>query len=218
MIKIGARVRGLFAGNYPDNREDEQVHINNRGDSIWAQGLPFLTELVRLGDSWQVQTATAIAALTGYPTTVAALSLWNGEPGNGKCYVIDSIGCFEVVVDATQSDMTALFASIDLNIAAPTDAAMTIRSLSGKLYGGRARTTVNAATTSLGFWYPHGPSVPLAPVNTGSGWKQQDTPLNGMYIVPPGGRFGVHAVKVAAAATQMQFFIRFHEVQLIIKS
>jgi hypothetical protein len=38
--KIVGRVRGLFAGNYPENREDEQFHLNNRGDQIIAQGCP----------------------------------------------------------------------------------------------------------------------------------------------------------------------------------
>src|SRR6266516_3396858 len=106
LIKIAGRVRGIFAGNYPENREDEQFHLNNRGEQIIAQGLPELTELVRLGDSWQIPTTTAFAALTTEPTTVAALSLFNGEPATGKCYAIDSIGYWQRVTDATQQDYT----------------------------------------------------------------------------------------------------------------
>jgi hypothetical protein len=40
LIKIAGRVRGLFAGNYPENREDEQFHLNSRGDQLVAQALP----------------------------------------------------------------------------------------------------------------------------------------------------------------------------------
>src|SRR5882762_9231390 len=110
ITKIAGRVRGLFAGNYPENREDEQFHLNNRGDQVVSQGLPELTELVRLGGSWQVALSTGLAALTALPTTTAGLSLWNGEPSNGKCYAIDSFGSTEEVLDATQTDVTAIFA------------------------------------------------------------------------------------------------------------
>lgn len=218
LIKIAGRVRGLFAGNYPENREDEQFHLNTRGDQLVAQGLPELTEIVRLGDSWQVMTATAIAALTAQPTTTGALNLWNGEPAGGKSYVIDSVGSVEVVVDATQSNCTAMFVMNNKTpVAAPTDAALAIRSLSGRTYGGRARTTVNATVTNDG-WFPTGNSAAPAPAAAGSAWKQFDWPLKGLYIVPPGGQFCVHAAKVAATASQMQFVIRWHEVQIIVKS
>lgn len=221
MIKIAARVRGLFAGNYPENREDEQLHINNRGDQLVAQGLPELTEIVRLGDSWQVQTATALDPLTAYPTTIAALDIWNGEPGNGKSYIIDAISCWQTSADVTQVDCNALFANVDLNIAAPTDAALVIRSLSGKVYGGKARTQTNIAASAVGNWYPHaagGGMVASASV-AGSSWKQMEVPLRGLYIVPPGARFGIQSVKVAVgAAVQMQYAIRWHEAVLILKT
>src|SRR4051794_18905399 len=137
LIKVAARVRGLFAGNYSENREDEQLQLNNHGDLLVAQGLPELTELVRLGDSWQVANSAGQAALTALPTTVAGLSLWNGEPATGKCYAIDSFGSWEAVVDATQTDVTAIFACNNKTpVTAPADAALAVRSLSGKTYGG----------------------------------------------------------------------------------
>ena len=219
LIKIAGRVRGLFAGNYPENREDEQFHLNNRGDQIVAQGLPERTEIVRMGDSWQVMTSTAIAALTAVPTTTGGLNLWNGEPAGGKSYIIDRVQATEIVVDATQSNMTALFAMlVRPPVATPTDAALTIRSLSGRnAYSGRARTTVNASVTNDG-WFPIGTSAPVAAAAAGSGWKVTDVPLNGLYVVPPGGQFCVHAAKVAATASQMHFSIVWHEAQLIVKS
>ena len=81
--KIAGRVRGFFAGNYPENREDEQLIINMRGDLAVAQSLPELAELVRLGNSWQVAATTGIAALTALPTTTSGISLVNGEPAGG---------------------------------------------------------------------------------------------------------------------------------------
>ena len=162
---------------------------------------------------------TAIAPLTALPTTTGGLNLWNGEGASGKSYVIDRVQATEVVVDATQSNMTAVFAClVRPPVTAPTDAALTIRSLSGRnAYSGRARTTVNAAVTNDG-WFPIGTSAPAAAAAAGSAWKVTDIPLNGLYIVPPGGQFCVHAAKVAATASQMQFAITWHEVQLIMKS
>lgn len=219
LIKIAGRVRGLFAGNYPENREDEQFHLNTRGDQLVAQALPERTELVRLGDSWQVMTASAIAPLTAVPTTTGGLNLWNGEPAAGKSYVIDRVQVTEIVVDATQANMTAVFAqNVRQPVTAPTDAALVIRSLSGRnAYAGRARTTVNAAVTNDG-WFPIGTSAPAAAAAAGSAWKVTDVPLNGLYIVPPGGQFCVHAAKVAATAGQIQFSIVWHEVQMIVRS
>jgi hypothetical protein len=148
--KIVGRVRGLFAGNYPENREEEQFHLNNRGDQIIAQGLPELTELVRLGDSWQLNSTTGQAALTALPTTVAGLTLTNNEPATGKCYAIDSFGSIEEVVDATQTDVTGLFAMLNKRTsAAPSGGtAETFISLSGKPNYSAARPSCAARRSS----------------------------------------------------------------------
>lgn len=219
LIKIAGRVRGLFAGNYPENREDEQFHLNNRGDQLVAQGLPERTEIVRLGDSWQTMLASGVAPLTAVPTTTAALVLWNGEGANGKSYVIDSVFNTEGVVDATQSNMASLMVMVGRPpVATPTDAALAIRSLSGRnAYSGRARTVVGGTVINDG-WFPAGTSAPSAAAAAGSAWKTLDWNLNGLYIIPPGGSFNLHAVKVAATAAQCFIGVRWHEVQLILKS
>jgi hypothetical protein len=219
LMKIAGRVRGLFAGNYPENREDEQFHVNSRGDQIVAQGLPEQTEIVRLGESWQVSNASAFAPGTALPTTTAALTLWNGESAGGKSYVIDSVALTEIVVDATQSNMSTVVCMLGKPpVTAPTDAALVIRSLSGRTYGGRARTVVLSSTVVNDGWFPLGTSAPAAAAAAGSAWKQMDWPLRGMYIVPPGASFNLHALKVAATAGQCILTVRWHEVQLIVRS
>lgn len=219
LIKIAGRVRGLFAGNYPENREDEQFHLNSRGDQLVAQTLPERTEIVRLGDSWQVMLASGVAPLTAIPTTTAGLTLWNGEAANGKSYIIDAVFCTEGVVDATQSNMTSLFVMLQRPpVTAPTDAALAIRSLSGRqAYAGRARTVAGGTVVNDG-WFPAGTSAPAAAAAAGSAWKTLDWPLNGLYIIPPGGSFNIHAAKAAATAAQCFIGVRWHEAQLIVKS
>jgi hypothetical protein len=45
-----------------------------------------------------------------------------------------------------------------------------------------------------------------------------DVPVKGLYLVRPGSAFSIASVKVAAAAAQMFFTIRWHEVQLPFRS
>lgn len=223
LIKIAGRVRGLFAGNYPENREDEQLHLNPRGDQIVVQGLPELTELIRLGDSWQLTSTTGQAALTVLPTTTSGLSLNNLEPANGKCYAIDSFGSIEEVIDATQTDVTALFAMLNKRGSAQASAGTLetgYTSLSGRAgYGGSASTR-RGATVVNDNWFAHGtPGAQMAPVAAGANWKVNEAQVRGLYLVPPQGTFSIQAVKAAAAAAAQQFFfVRFHEVQITYKS
>jgi hypothetical protein len=218
LMKIAGRVRGLFAGNYPENREDEQFHLNTRGDQLVAQALPEQTEIVRLGESWQVILSSGVAPLTALPTTTAGLTLWNGEPAGGKSYVMDSVAVYEGVVDATQSNMSTVFVMLGKPpVTPPSDAALVIRSLSGRTYGGRARTVAGGTVVNDG-WFPCGTSAPAAAAAAGSAWKVIDWPLRGMYVVPPGGSFNAHVAKVAATAAQCFICMRWHEVQLIVRS
>lgn len=222
-MKLLAMVRGLFAGNYAEGSEDARVFLNSRGDQIVAQGLPELTELVRLGDSWQISSTTGQAALTALPTTTSGFSLNNLEPASGKCYAIDSFGSAEEVVDATQTDVTALFAMLNKRGSAQASAGTLETgyvSLSGRAaYGGSASARRGATVVNDG-WFPHGtPGAQLAPVAAGANWKVNEALVRGLYLVPPGGTFSVQVVKAAAAAAAQQFFfIRFHEVQLLYKS
>lgn len=216
---LHAVVTGRAAPSYPEDANSE-VALDNCGNLQVAQALPELASLVRLGQSYQVALATGLAALTALPTTTGGLSLYNGEVATGKCYVIDSFGSWEAVADATQANITALFAMLNVApIAAPTATALTIRSLSGRTYGGKARPVSALAVTNDG-WFAHGAEAQSSPnAGTGAGgfqWKVNECKLRVPYLVTPGGCFSVQAVKaVAAAAAQQFFFIRWHEVQLI---
>lgn len=222
LIKIAGRVRGIFAGNYPENREDEQFHLNPRGDQVVAQGLPELTELVRLGDSWHGTYATGVAAATALPTTTSGLSLINNEPATGKCYAIDSFGSYEGVVDATQTDVTAIFAMLNARgSAAPSGGTLStvVKSLSGRSVYGGSGTIRSAATVINDTWFPHGTSGQMAAAAAGANFKVNEVQCRGLYLVPPGGGFSIAAVKAAAAAALQQFyFIRWHEVQITYKT
>jgi len=212
--KLVGRVRGADAGNYAENRDTEQFHIDTMGDELIAEGLPARAEIVRLGDSWQTMGA-ASTGLTAVPTTAGLLTLWNGEPGNGKFYAIDSIACQKVIVDVTTDDVATVWAQIIRPpMAAPTDAALAIRSLNGKYsYGGRART-VATGTTLANRWDAIGVIPNVSAAIAGGVWSCMDKDVLGKYIVPPGGAISVTASEVTATASTFRFTIRWHEVLL----
>lgn len=222
ITKFAARVRGLFAGNYPENREDEQVVMGNRGELLVAQGLPELVEIVRLGESYQIASTTGQAALTARPTTVAGLSLTNLEPSGGMCLIIDSFGSWEEVVDATQTDVTALFAMLGMRTStAPSGgtAETGLKSLSGRAAAASIITALRGSTVVNDGWFPHATAGQMAAAAAGANWKVNEAAVRGMYIVPPGAAFSIQAVKAAAAAALQQFFyIRFHRAQLVWKT
>ncbi len=213
-VNIFGQVRGLARSFFSSAQQDVQPVLADGGEQIIAQGLPELTELVRLGGSWHVLGAVT-AALTAVPTTTAGHSLWNGEAQGGKSYAIDSFGCVEVVIDATQANSLALFAMNNKGlIAAPTDAALAVGSMSGKKYGGFA-LTVAGATVVNDVWTPHGPAAPAGgSALAGDVWRVTEYQARGLYLVRPGGMFSVAAAKVAATASQIRYFIRWHEVQV----
>lgn len=211
-LQFTATVRGATGlSNLGEGQQTELV-ANSRKELIVSQGLPELAGIVQLGDTWQVKLATGLAALTVLPTTVAGISLYNGEPGTGKSYIIDSFGSYEGVVDATQSDITAIFAMMNTTPATiPTPTALTVRSTVGKTYGGRALVVTTLTVTDAG-WFAHGPTAAMAPAVAGANWKVNEVVRPGLYIIPPGGMFSVQAVKAAAAAAAQQFFfVRWHE-------
>lgn len=215
---VVGRVRGLIPGNYAENREDEQFHISPLGDQIITLSLPELTEIVRHGDSWQALSST-YTALTALPTTTGIFGLWNGEPDNGKVYVIDSMAVVKVVVDTTQVDKTSYFVQlVRPPVATPTDDGTTKQSLSGrKTYDGRARWVANPTTVS-GRWDTVGTSPKDADALAGTGWQCWDIPLFGKYVVPPGGLFAFHRSEITATANKFRAVIRWHEVRLPIIS
>ena len=222
---IAGRVRGIFAGqSYGENREDELLHINPRGDLIVTQGLPELAEICRLGNSWQASYGTGVTALAALPTTTAHLSLYNGEPANGNCYVIDTIGCWSAVQDVTQGQNTALFAMnnrITSAYSRPTASAMNIASLLGKgAYGGNAVFANSLGVVNDG-WFPHqGPGVGSVTAVGGAIWKVTEANVRGLYLVRPGGLFNIAAVQGGAGGgvSGMFYYMRWHEVSIAYKA
>jgi len=220
LTKIAGLIRGLAAANYPEGDEYKQMVLNNRGDQIVAPGLPKNVELVRLGGSWQVKTATAFAPLTTEPTTTAGLSLANLLASGGPSIIIEEIGIWERVIDATQQNQLALFAMLNpFGSALPSAGTLLttpFKSLSGRTGQPSGLAARDGATVVDDGWFAHGNSGPSAGAVAGGAWRVTADKIEGLYIVPPQCAFSLQAAKIAATASQLRAFIRFHMAQIIV--
>lgn len=214
-VSILGRIRGALRDVYGTGNQPPV--LGDGGEMITVLGMPELTETVRQGNSWQVALTTGLAAVSGLPTTTSGLTLQNAEAAGGKSYAIDSFGSWEAIIDATQKDVSCIFAMLNASTsAAPTGTALTtIKSLSGKAsYGGSAIARTTATVVNDG-WFAHNTNQSQVPVLTGNVWGVNEVNCRGLYLVRPGSSFSIQAVKAAAqAAAQHFFFIRWHEIQL----
>ena len=210
--RIALRVRGLNAGNYPEGREEQQAEMNSAGGTILAQGLPTKTELVRTGETYQTLFAAA-TGLVAVPTTAGLFTLWNGEQGNGKWLAIDSVAVFRPIIDVTTLDLATIWAQIIRPpMTPPTDAALTIRSLSGRYsYGGRVRTVATSVTLA-NRWEAIGQIDQGANAIAGTAWESVEIDLMSRYLIAPGAAFTLTFSEVTATASAFRGSIRWHEI------
>lgn len=213
LTKIAGLVRGAFAGNYPEADEDKQLIINNRGDLAIAQSLPPRSELVRLGQSWllTLPTASAFTFVAAWPTTRYEISLWNGEPDGGKSYVIDSCFMTNITSMAAAQPMSLLAQMAPARVAAPAAGVSIFTPLGkNKIYGGAGVSGVAVTTAVANKWMAIGAAYAAMTTNLG-GTILADT--YGLFVVPPGGQFGLAGLAGTAAGTAIVGLV-FHEVQL----
>ena len=188
------------------------VHPDTQ-DLFVAQGLPPYTEMARQGDGWSVILITALAALVVRPSTVAMLTLWNGESAGGKSYIIDRIfshnlvgtangvyGLWYTIHPAGMTKPTADIAASGTNIVGNT----------GKKYNGLAVVDSGATVLDNG-WYPIGKSEHTVTVTTPGG--QLEALVEGRFIVPPQGGISITVVAdVVGVATHAPGLSWFEKV------
>jgi hypothetical protein len=216
MTKILAAVRGSQQPNYAEGT-DEQPQLNNRGEQIVANGLPLLAQLVNSGNSYWAGTTTAAAPVVAIPTTAALIALWNGEPDNGKSYIIDSVWVVQVVVTAAIQAMGILANVSQAQIPTAITNTITPRPLRGNLpYRGAGRVavgiTLGAVDGIAANWMPIG--TVAAPANTLQVGTITDVDLKGLIIIPPKGQLSLTALAGAATASSIQIGFRWHEALL----
>jgi len=182
---------------------------NPRGDLSIAQGLPYRAEVVRLRNSYSVVTATAVAPVVALPTTSAQFSMSNNEADGGRSYIIDG---FYLVVVASAAAATPVSLAMMLNTGRSTAVAATLtaKGLAGQPYKGSGTFAVGTTVTDEG-WFPVG--------NSGVGATSQlghviENPVDGLFIVPPGGKLSLVAMANTVTTITCRIGVRWHEVQI----
>lgn len=191
-VDLKGVVRSPQSGISKSENVEYELELSDQGDLLVAQGLQPMTPIVQRGDSWWILEATAVAPVVALPTTTAQLTLQNLENDDGKSLVIDELFCHVLVsaAAATSVGMVFMLNSLQLKGAPLTQGALTVRSFSGKSYGGKALHQVGATVVDGG-WRPYGTAI----VGAASQIMQTFSwPTQGGIIVPPGYKFSVSVV------------------------
>src|ERR1051326_6539956 len=207
-------VRGLMTRFMPVDSYQAVADVNSRGDVMVAQSLPERTELVRLGNTWSVQDTTAVADLTGAPTTTASSTFWNGEPDGGKSYVVDRAFC-TAAVSAGAASAHTLFGMVNKGpVAAPSGVSLTISTHKGRNYPGKIVVGRSVTVTNDGwFALPDAANAAGAVAGTTTIGLTIESNLKGLVIIPPRHQFSLAVMAVNATETN-KCGLTWHEVQL----
>lgn len=207
---LQSRVRGKTEAVTDANHgESVPTLINPRGDLLISAGMPGISDLVRMRQSYTAIAAAALAPVAALPTTTAQVTLWNGELENGKIYIIESVGFFTAVSAAAA---TAVGVVVCMNIgkkSAPTSG-ITPKGLAGQVYRGTGIVATSASITD-DKWFPYGTSIvgPASQIGLVG-----EYPVDGLYIIPPGHMFSIAVIANTTTTITCRGFIRWHEVQL----
>ncbi|MCR4342012.1 MAG: hypothetical protein NUW01_19215 [Gemmatimonadaceae bacterium] len=190
---------------------DAMVNIGadfNKNLMVSQAAAPY-AEVSRRGDGWTVGTTTLFAPLVAYPTTVAALEVYN----NGvRTMVVSDLYAAQILSTAA-SQTYGLFAMITTQKAVPSLTALSVFSLSGKplvtpTASGEIVTGVGTTVVANG-WRPYGNAQAwgTATATPGNSWS---VPIDGRLIVPPNCSICLHVVGALATASTFQAGLSFN--------
>ena len=185
-------LKGLVRGS---SGVTQSAQFNGAGDLLAAQGaFPRYTEMARRGNGYSTMATSAVAALVVRPTTAAALEIQNVTAG--KVMVIDRIFSHELVTSTTGLGGGAvLYAMVTLPTPVLiTDAALVIRSLSGKQPQNKAVFTAASTTVVDNGWFPYGNTVKKESAGAVVPGGALEALIEGRLLVPFGSSLCLHVV------------------------
>lgn len=173
----------------------QQAQFSGVGDVLVNQGgFPRYTEAARRGNGYATMATSAVAALVARPTTAAALEIQNVTPG--KVMVIDRIFSHELVTSTTGLGGGAVMYAM---VTQPTpvlitDAALVIRSLSGKPPQNKGVFTAAGTTVVDNGWFPYGTTVKKESAGAVVPGGGIEALIEGRLLVPFGSSLCLHVV------------------------
>lgn len=188
--------------------QNVSVKATREGDLYIAQNLPPYTLAAAAGRGWQVMSTSGAAALEVRPSTAALGTLWNGEAGGGKSYVIDRMFA-HLLAGPSSGYKWALWACVQEEVSAIGDADITaIQSMNGKAnYGGNARFDIDDTVVDDG-WFPWTDSQDV----TSADGPTKIANVEGRMIIPPKCGLSLHVV--GKDSCSMIVGCSWYEVQL----
>ena len=199
-----------------DAGEDKGIAVTDAGDQyVVAAAAPY-AELTRLGGGYSVIATSAVVGLVVRPSTVAQITVWNGENAGGKSYVIDRLFTHNLVSTSALS-LYSIWACV--HPAGMTDpgediaaSATNITGNSGRRYNGSGIVGVAETVVDNG-WYPWATSVEVtqATVLPGSHLVAE---VAGRLIVPPQGGISLTVVCSLTSTVTFTTGLSWYEVQL----
>lgn len=223
VLAYGTVVGGTEVYNGPAGSQ-LSLTTNNRGHQRVVQSLPPLTDLVRLGNSYQaaIATANAFTYVAALPTTRAELVLYNNAGAGGVSVVIDSAWMYNVSSQAAANPITLVVQNCAPGlVAAPTDGTTTIvqtslskRNAALTRQGACLFALANTAFALANHWDVVASTANAATATLG---LSVIADLRGGYVVAPGGAFCLAGVAGTAAGTAV-IGVKYHEVLLDLNS
>lgn len=193
--RIRARLDEVLARR---NNELVELQGNGRGDLLAVQSLPELAMCAATRDVYRAQQTTAVNFVNAIPTTTAQVTLWNGEPDDGRSYLL--IGVQVTVGLSSFGGPFAMSCQACLNVGKKTNPAgtlLTIRGTGGQSYKGSGRVSLARTITNDG-WFPLGHERKgfngVDPDDFS--WTPMTFRAQSMIVIPPG-----HMLSIAMMAT-----------------
>lgn len=218
-VKIVGRIRKLLEGiDLGAPSDDEQLTLNEQLEQLVALGASPYGEIVKIGRAFETKTAAALAAVVAVPTTANMLSIWNGEPDNGRSLVIDRVWALNIVSTAVASQATLIGCLGQTRVASIANQALAINALNGN--GGKDTKVINsiaaldAVTGVAANWRVlPGQTGGLKTGAAGTPGYFCNSQVDGRIIVPPGRLFAAHVLANVVGETFL-CGIEWHERKL----
>jgi hypothetical protein len=165
---------------------------------VSMQGPLGLARLAKHHES-AIQTA-ATAALVVRPSTVAAITIWNGENQGGKSLVIDRIFSFNLV-STTAEARSGMWYCNHLEMTKPANDITTLRGTGDGREPDNSTVVVDVGATVLDDgWFPCGPYSDVEPTGVLPG-AVMEWEAKGRLIVPPKHGLSVQVVSSVTGNT-----------------
>jgi len=203
-VKIFGRIRQLLQGvDRGSVGDDEQFPMSEQLEQLIAMASSPYEETTKMGRSFEVHTVAAVAAVVALPTTAAMLTIWNGEPDNGRSLIIDRVWGLRIVSTTAIASQASLIGALGQTRVASLGAAsgLPVNALNGN--GGKDTKAVSyltavaldAVTGVTNNWRVLPGQTGGLKISAGAatvGGDMINAEVNGRIIVPPGRAFGVH--------------------------